>query len=184
MNSKKLQARILGTVVAADAPSRCGRDAKSDAGDRRQATAGRLRPSGPIPANQAEFISTPDAIMSAAASGAPTLIWQALEHGEKVECLDCIGAVAPLLYDANAKNREIAAWWLRRRVFGVFGPGEVYAQTLTTLASDPSATRRGYAANALGEFLVGSGIAGARDRAHDRHRPGRARGGGVARSDG
>ena len=52
-------------------------------------------------------------------------IWQALEHGEKVECLDCIPAVEKLLYDGNAKNREIAAWWLRRRIFGVFGPGEV-----------------------------------------------------------
>ena len=93
-----------------------------------------------------------------ASSGAPTAIWQTLEHGESVECLDCIGAVAPLLYDANAKNREISAWWLRRRMLGVFGPGEVYEQTVNTLASDPSPAKRGYAASALGEFLVGSGI--------------------------
>jgi hypothetical protein len=114
---------------------------------------------GDIPSDQAEFISSPDSIKSAAASGAPTLVWEALEHGEKVECLDCIPTVAVLLYDSNAKNREIAAWWLRRRIFGVFGPGEVYEQTLTTLASDSDPVRRSYAAYALGEFFFTPGIA-------------------------
>ena len=74
-------------------------------------------------------------------SGAPTLIWQTLEHAEKIECLDVHRLVAPLLYDANAKNREIAAWWLRRRMLGVFGPGEVYQQTLTR--SRATRARRG-----------------------------------------
>jgi HEAT repeat protein len=114
---------------------------------------------GVVPPDQAEFISTAASIKSAAASGAPTLVWEALEHGEKVECLDCIGAVAPLLYDANAKTREIAAWWLRRRIFGVFGPGEVYQQTVQALASSPDPVRRAYAANALGEFLAAPGVA-------------------------
>jgi hypothetical protein len=110
-------------------------------------------------ANSTEFLSTPGAIVSMVASGAgPSAIWQTLEHGEAVECLDCIGAVAPMLMDPNAKNREIAAWWLRKRPFGVFGPGEVYAQTVTTLTSDPSAAHRAYAANAIGEFLVASGV--------------------------
>ncbi len=114
---------------------------------------------GDLPADQAEALSTSDHIKSAAASGAPTLVWEALEHGEKVECLDCISAVAPLLYDTNAKNREIAAWWLRRRIFGVFGPGEVYQQTVQVLASDSDPTRRAYAAYALGEFFASPGIA-------------------------
>jgi hypothetical protein len=92
---------------------------------------------GSQPADQVEFLSTPDAIKSAAASGAPTLVWETLEHGEKIECLDCIPLVAPLLYDANAKTREIAAWWLRRRIFGVFGQGEVYQQTIQTLQTTP-----------------------------------------------
>lgn len=113
---------------------------------------------GDIPASEAEFLSTPDAIKSAVLGAAPTKIWETLEHGEYVECLDCIPYVAPLLYDANAKNREIAAWWLRRRIFGVFGPGEVYEQTLNTLATDSDPLRRAYAANAVGEFLVGAGI--------------------------
>ena len=114
---------------------------------------------GDISADQAEALSTADGIKSAAASGAPTLVWETLEHGEKVECLDCIGAVAPLLYDSNAKNREIAAWWLRRRIFGVFGQGEVYQQTIQVLASDSDPTRRAYAATALGEFFATPGIA-------------------------
>jgi len=138
-------------------------DARSDgAGMPRQVT-----PSGPgfagvygqMPASQAEFISPPDLIKSAAISGAPTFIWETLEHGEKVECLDCISVVAPLLYDSNAKNREIAAWWLRRRVFGVFGPGEVYEQTLQTLQTSSNPVTRSYAAYALGEFFAAPGIA-------------------------
>jgi HEAT repeat protein len=113
---------------------------------------------GSIPADQAEFLSSPDAIKSSVLSGAPTQIWETLEHGEYVECLDCIALVAPLLYDANAKNREIAAWWLRRRIFGVFGSGEVYEQTLNTLGTDNDPLRRMYAANAVGEFLHGAGV--------------------------
>jgi HEAT repeat protein len=114
---------------------------------------------GDLPADQAEALSTPDHIKSAVANGAPTLVWEALEHGEKVECLDCIAAVAPLLYDSNAKTREIAAWWLRRRIFGVFGPGEVYQQTIDTLAGDSDPARRANAAYALGEFFAAPGIA-------------------------
>jgi HEAT repeat protein len=113
---------------------------------------------GNISPDQAEFISSSDTIKSAALSGAPTLVWEALEHGEKVECLDCIATVAPLLYDGNAKTREIAAWWLRRRVFGVFGPGEVYSQTIQTLQTDASPVRRADAAYALGEFFATPGI--------------------------
>jgi HEAT repeats len=90
---------------------------------------------------------------------APTHIWKVLEHGEKLECLACIPVVSKLLYNSNPKTREISAWWLRRRIFGVFGPGQVYEQTLNTLASaDESESHRAYAANALGEFLSSSGV--------------------------
>lgn len=114
---------------------------------------------GQIPSSQAEFLSTPDSIKNAAATGGPSLVWEVLEHGEEVECLDCIPVVAPLLYATDSRTREIAAWWLRRRMFGVFGPGEVYSQTLQTLQSDPSSIRRADAASALGEFLAVPGIA-------------------------
>ena len=113
---------------------------------------------GNIPPDQIEFLSTGDRIKSVAASGSMMAIWETLEHGERVECLDCIPSVEPLLYDANPRTREIAAWWLRRRLFGVFGPDEVYSRTLQTLQSDPDAKRRTYAAYALGEFLAAPGI--------------------------
>ncbi|MGH7295468.1 MAG: HEAT repeat domain-containing protein, partial [Polyangiaceae bacterium] len=113
---------------------------------------------GPQTSNGSEFLSTTDSIKSAAISGSPTLIWETLEHGEKIECLDCIPLVSPLLYSSNAKNREIAAWWLRRRIFGVFGQGEVYQQTLQALQSDSDPVKRSYAAYALGEFLAAPGI--------------------------
>lgn len=113
---------------------------------------------GAIPPDQAEHISTADRIKSVAASGSMMAIWETLEHGERVECLDCIPSVEPLLYDANPRTREIAAWWLRRRVFGVFGKGQVYERTIQTLQHDADPVRRAYAANALGEFLALPGI--------------------------
>src|SRR3954468_17079326 len=71
-----------------------------------------------------ETVSTRDQIMTLRASNiAPTRIWKVLEHGEKLECLACVPVVSKLLYNSQPKTREIAAWWLRRRIFGVFGPG-------------------------------------------------------------
>ena len=135
-----------------------GRDAKSD-GAAAQGGVGTAAIYGNVSPDQIEFLSTPDRIKSIAASGAPTAIWETLEHGERVECLDCIAAVEPLLYDKTSdKTREIAAWWLRRRVFGVFGPGEVYERTLSTLATDGDPQKRAFAAYALGEFLAAPGI--------------------------
>ena len=110
--------------------------------------------------DQIEQLTSPDRIKSVTTKAtSPSAIWQALEHGEKVECLDCIPAVEKLLYDGNAKNREIAAWWLRRRIFGVFGQGEVYSRTVQALQSNPDATTRARAAEALGEFMDGAGVA-------------------------
>lgn len=114
---------------------------------------------GNIPPDQIERLSTSDSIKSAAASGSMMAIWETLEHGERVDCLDCLPAVEPLLYDNNPRTREIAAWWLRRRVFGVFGPGQVYERTLQRLANDADPVSRAYAANALGEFLAFPGVA-------------------------
>jgi HEAT repeat protein len=144
---------VAGGLAASDArssPRRVGADPNAT---------GFAAVYGDVPADQVEFLSTADRIKSAAASGAPSVVWEALEHGEKVECLDCIAAVSPLLYDKNAKTREIAAWWLRRRIFGVFGKDEVYQQTLQVLASDVDPVRRSNAAYALGEFFFAPGIA-------------------------
>jgi HEAT repeat protein len=110
-----------------------------------------------------EAVSTPDAIMALVAapnSAAPTAIWTMLEHGERVECLACIPYVSQMLYNSNPKTREISAWWLRRRIFGVFGPGEAYQQTISAVSDQSkSELTRAYAASALGEFLEGAGIA-------------------------
>ncbi|HEX3775180.1 MAG TPA: HEAT repeat domain-containing protein [Polyangiaceae bacterium] len=124
---------------------------------------GRSSVYGDLSTNSLEAVSTPAAILSlvrAPGSAAPTAIWTMLEHGERVECLDCIPYVGKMLYDGNPKTREISAWWLRRRIFGVFGPGEVYQQTIATVTDQTqSELAREYAANALGEFLEGAGIA-------------------------
>ena len=113
-----------------------------------------------------EAVSTPEAMLTqvsallkAPNSVAPTAIWTMLEHGERVECLGCIPYVSKMLYNSNAKTREISAWWLRRRIFGVFGPGEAYEQTINTVGDQAkSELTRAYAANALGEFLEHAGI--------------------------
>jgi HEAT repeat protein len=110
--------------------------------------------------DQIEQLTSPDRIKATVAKrGSPSAIWQALEHGEKVECLECIPAVEKLLYDENDKNREIAAWWLRRRIFGVFGKNEVYSRTVDALKTSTDASTRARAAEAIGEFLDGAGIA-------------------------
>lgn len=162
MRNGKMLKVAIGTLFALTA-TLAAHDARSG-GTPRQVTPnssghGFASVYGDLPGDQAESLSTSDRIKSAASSGAPTLVWEALEHGEKVECLDCISAVSPLLYDANAKTREIAAWWLRRRIFGVFGAGEVYRQTIDTLATSTDPVRRSYAAYALGEFFATPGIA-------------------------
>jgi HEAT repeat protein len=107
-----------------------------------------------------ETVSTREQIIKlGAANVAPTRIWKVLEHGEKLECLACVPVVSKLLYSSQPKTREIAAWWLRRRIFGVFGPGQVYEQTLDALGNqDETESHRVYAANALGEFLSTSGV--------------------------
>jgi HEAT repeat protein len=124
---------------------------------------GTQRVYGAIPPDQIEHLSTRDAIKSAAASGSMMKIWETLEHGERVECLDCVPYVSPLLYDSNPRTREIAAWWLRRRVLGVFTKGpngepSVYEKTVQTLANEADPVSRTYAAEALGEFRLIDGV--------------------------
>ncbi|MEP7051791.1 MAG: HEAT repeat domain-containing protein [Pseudomonadota bacterium] len=135
----------------------------SSAADTRELThAGRSSVYGNLSTNSLEAVSTPEQILTlvqAPDSAAPTAIWTMLEHGERVECLGCIPYVSKMLYATNPKTREISAWWLRRRIFGVFGPGEAYEQTLNTVSDrSKSELSRAYAASALGEFLEGAGI--------------------------
>ena len=145
---------MLAIVALSGASLLSGADATADTS---ATIAGTQKIYGNIPPDQIEHLSTGDRIKSVAQSGSMMAIWETLEHGERVECTDCIPYVSPLLYDANPRTREIAAWWLRRRIFGVFGAGEVYTQTLARLKSDPDPVNRGYAASALGEFLATPG---------------------------
>jgi hypothetical protein len=153
--------RILRTTILAALGAAASLAAPAAWGDSPQGTASIYRG---IPQDQVEVLTSPDRIKAVVSSGAPTAIWQALEHGEKVECLDCIPAVLHLILPENgavrdAKTREIAAWWLRRRIFGVFGPGEAYSQIVDAVAHAPSPAIRAAAADALGEFLEGAGVA-------------------------
>lgn len=134
--------------------------ASSASAEERNRTRGRAEVYKQLEPNSLEAVSTPEQIRKlGAANIAPTRIWKVLEHGEKVECLACVPVVSKLLFNHHAKTREIAAWWLRRRIFGVFGPGQVYQQTLSTLQDgSESESHRVYAANALGEFLRSSGV--------------------------
>ncbi len=122
-------------------------------------TSGRAEVYKELDPKSLEAVSTPEQIIKlGAANAAPMRIWKVLEHGEKLECPACVPVVSKLLYNSNPKTREISAWWLRRRIFGVFGPGQVYQQTLDTLASSEDESKRIYAANALGEFLSLGGL--------------------------
>lgn len=154
-NTKLQGASVLGVAAIACASLLLGNDAGADASAN---IGGTQKVYGNIAPDQIEHLSTGDRIKSAAASGSMMAIWETLEHGERVECIDCIPSVEPLIYDPNPRTREISAWWLRRRVFGVWGPGQVYERTIQTLANDPNATRRAYAAEALGEFLAAPGV--------------------------
>jgi len=58
---------------------------------------------------------------------------------------------------------EIAAWWLRRRVFGVFGEGEVYQQTVQMLAVGTNPVQRAEVAPVFRRIKqAGSVVAGTR----------------------
>ena len=142
---------VLGTLLMASGAS---------ADVPNNVTSGRAEVYKQLDPGSLEQISTRDEVSALGAPNvAPTRIWKVLEHGEKLECLACVPVISKLLYNSNAKTREISAWWLRRRIFGVFGPGQVYEQTLNTLAdSSETESHRVYAANALGEFLYGGGV--------------------------
>jgi HEAT repeat protein len=156
MRRTSFGATVLGVVIAASALLG-GSEAKSDSTNNGGGVGAVY---GNIPPDQVEFLSSQDRIMSVAAGNVgASAIWETLEHGEAVECLQCIPAVEGLMYDQNAETREIAAWWLRKRIFGVFGKGEAYERTLGVLANDPNPQRRAYAAEAIGEFLTLAGAA-------------------------
>jgi HEAT repeat protein len=118
-----------------------------------------------------EVLATDTAIKDAALRGAPITIWATLEHGERVECLDCLAYVEPLLFDRDARVREIAAWWIRKRIFGY---AEIALKVRATVEKDADPVRRAAAAEAIGEFLDPGGTPYLVKAAKDGHAPVRA----------
>jgi HEAT repeat protein len=85
----------------------------------------------------------------------PTALEAMLEYGERVECHECVPLLQrQLLASNNVRVRQIAAWWLARRPIEFSG---VFHAVRTTLASDPDATNRARAAEALGGFREPNG---------------------------
>ena len=149
--------RFLSASLALSAAALVSVSSAADAPSATDLThAGRSSVYGNLSNGSLEAVSTEASILSlvkAPDSAAPTAIWTMLEHGERVECMACIPYVSKMLYASNPKTREISAWWLRRRIFGVFGKGEVYEQTVNAVSDQSkSPLSRAYAANALGEF--------------------------------
>jgi HEAT repeat protein len=90
-------------------------------------------------------------MVNAIKNASPSRLFATLEYGERVECLECIPLLADKLLSSNqAETREIAAWWLRRRAFGV---GPILEKMQTVAKGDTDPERRARAAAALGEFL-------------------------------
>ncbi len=99
---------------------------------------------------------TRERLVNAIKSATPTALYTMLEHGERVECFECIPLLADkLLSSSDAQVREIAAWWLRRRSFGF---GAVMVRMQSVVQSDPDPVQRERAAQALGEFLDPHGL--------------------------
>ncbi|MGF1466494.1 MAG: HEAT repeat domain-containing protein [Sandaracinaceae bacterium] len=89
--------------------------------------------------------------------GSPNALFTLLEYGERVECHACVPLLeAEILENDDARVREIAAWWLRRRPFGF---AAVMRDMRVVLATDADPVRRARAAEAIGEFMEPAGIA-------------------------
>jgi hypothetical protein len=153
----KFRRLVIGSLALAMAAAASASNAAEPNDTRR---VGRSSVYQHLPGESLEALSTPQEIKGLLAPNvAPTRIWRVLEHGEKVECLDCIPYVSELLYNSNAKTREISAWWLRRRILGVFGPGQIYSRLIADVEDQSKPAQiRAYAAGALGEFLLARGV--------------------------
>lgn len=98
-----------------------------------------------------------EAMLNTIQSGSPTKLLSTLEYGEHVECDACVRPLLTrILTDDNARVREFAAWWIRKRPFHA---GFAMKSLRTTLASDADELRRARAAEAIGEFMDPNGLA-------------------------
>lgn len=88
----------------------------------------------------------------------PVALQAILEYGERVECHECVPLLQARMLDPreDARVREMAAWWLRRRPFGF---AAIMHSTRQILATDADPARRAVAAEAIGEFMDPHGVA-------------------------
>ena len=59
--------------------------------------------------------SSPQAVVTAIASGSEDAIKAELERAEHLVCAACVDYVLPLIDSGDAQIRDVAAWWLVRR---------------------------------------------------------------------
>ncbi len=107
------------------------------------------------PDTQAPGVAT---LMNAIDASSPSQLAALLEYGERVECHACVPLLQRRMLDPgeDATVREMAAWWLRRRPFGM---GAIMRETRMVLAGDADPARRAVAADAIGEFMDPHGVA-------------------------
>jgi HEAT repeat protein len=99
--------------------------------------------------------SSPQAVVTAIASGSADAIKAELERAEHLVCAACVDYVLPLVDSEDAQVRDVAAWWLVRR--GV--SRQVFRDMLTRLGQADS-TRARNAADVLGSFQLPAAIPG------------------------
>jgi len=97
--------------------------------------------------------SSPQAVVSAIASGSADAIKSELERAEYLVCAACVDYVTPLIDSDDASVREVAGWWLVRR--GV--SRQIYADMLARLGQPDSVKARN-AADILASFSFPSAI--------------------------
>src|SRR5437762_13580076 len=108
MSTKIRSFRIASFVTALflSGASVAGTGTPSESGYVESVHAGRASVYQQLPELSLEHVSTGDHIKAVTMGNVgPSEIWRTLEHGEKVECLDCIPHVAKLLYDENEIGR-------------------------------------------------------------------------------
>jgi HEAT repeat protein len=97
-----------------------------------------------------------EGMIQAIDTASPESLATILEYGERVECHACVPLLERALVESDdAQVREMAAWWLRRRPFGI---APVFREVRGVLANDASPVRRARAAEALGTFMFREGI--------------------------
>ncbi|MDQ3033231.1 MAG: HEAT repeat domain-containing protein, partial [Myxococcota bacterium] len=98
-----------------------------------------------------------ETLMNAIDVASPVALQSLLEYGERVECHECVPLLQQRMLNPgeDARVREMAAWWLRRRPFGF---AAVMYETRQVLANDADPARRAVAAEAIGEFMDPHGV--------------------------